>query len=502
MDFDDPGFINSLQDAMRNIGEHDPRWRPRRRDLEPPRQVHEFKVTELPEFLGGTDPEAYLEWERKIDRMFDFKDLDDEKRCKYAILKLSRGSLLWFEGVKTQRARVGKAKKAYWETLKRRLRKSIANSVELYPYADFDTLCGLCLKHETQSKARYGGSNVEHSRANTWTEPDSSSKFGGSSSGPIIVPKHVSLPAPNHNSNPKTTVKPRETSLTKVWCFKCQGFGHYQSACPNKRVVSLTEAVSTQSELLNEEEKERIGDIFKFNECEDKEEEVEAGSCANVASSEMVKKLGLNTTAHPRPYEIHWLDDGSEVKVSKQVRVGLTMGPYNDEVFCDVIPMDACLVLLGHPWQFDREVIHHGRTNEHELRDKGKRIVLKPMSPQAIRETSTSRGKKPNLSVFASKREIEHDIDGGHVLMVNETRGWKPVERHKEKVEELLHESADVFPDYHIPRAKHKRRHKRKMRPRTVGPYINDIAYKKKLQRECGVPAELRTIPFEGGGNE
>ena len=85
--------------------------------------MDEFKVMELPEFVGGTDPEAYLEWQRKIERMFNFKDIDDEKRCKYAILKLGRGASLWFEGLKSKRIRDGKEKITSWESLKRKLRK-------------------------------------------------------------------------------------------------------------------------------------------------------------------------------------------------------------------------------------------------------------------------------------------------------------------------------------------------------------------------------------------
>ena len=85
--------------------------------------MDEFKVTELPEFVGGTDPEVYLEWECKIDRMFDFKNLEDEKRCRYAILKLGRGALLWFEGLKAKGIRDGKEKITSWESLKRKLRK-------------------------------------------------------------------------------------------------------------------------------------------------------------------------------------------------------------------------------------------------------------------------------------------------------------------------------------------------------------------------------------------
>ena len=119
MDFDDPDFLQHLQEALKNVRDGGYR-RPPRRDL---RAMDEFKVTELPEFVGGTDPEAYLEWERKIERMFDFKDIDDEKRCKYAILKLGRGASLWFEGLKSKRIREGKEKITSWESLKRKLRK-------------------------------------------------------------------------------------------------------------------------------------------------------------------------------------------------------------------------------------------------------------------------------------------------------------------------------------------------------------------------------------------
>ncbi|XP_074305016.1 uncharacterized protein LOC141639946 [Silene latifolia] len=73
----------------------------------------------------------------------------------------------------------------------------------------------------------------------------------------------------------------------------------------------------------------------------------------------MVSKLGLKTTKHPRPYALHWLDNSNSVKVTKQARVNLTMGSYVDEILCDVIPMDAYLIFLGQPWQFDQD--EHGR---------------------------------------------------------------------------------------------------------------------------------------------
>ena len=68
----------------------------------------------------------------------------------------------------------------------------------------------------------------------------------------------------------------------------------------------------------------------------------------------MVAKLGLVTIDHPKPYALHWQDDRDKVKVTKQVRDGIAMGSYEDEVLCDVILMDSCHILLGRPWQFDK----------------------------------------------------------------------------------------------------------------------------------------------------
>ena len=47
------------------------------------------------------------------------------------------------------------------------------------------------------------------------------------------------------------------------------------------------------------------------------------------------------------------------------------IGSYQDEVLCDVIPMDIWHMLLGRPWQFDRHVVHDGRANTYTLTKDG-----------------------------------------------------------------------------------------------------------------------------------
>ena len=113
---------------------------------------------------------------------------------------------------------------------------------------------------------------------------------------------------------------------------------------------------------------------------------IDGGSCTNVASTELVGKLALPTLKHPRPYKLQWLNKSGEVKVVKQVNVAFAIGKYADEVFCEVVPMEACHILLGRPWQCDRKVSHDGFTNRYLVVMKKQPITLIPLSPKQVLE--------------------------------------------------------------------------------------------------------------------
>jgi len=91
---------------------------------------------------------------------------------------------------------------------------------------------------------------------------------------------------------------------------------------------------------------------------------VDSGSCCNCYSARMVEKLNLQLIPHPKPYKLQWINEDRELTVDKQVKVELCMGNYKDKVLCDVVPMEACHILLGRPWQFDKKTMHNGFTNE------------------------------------------------------------------------------------------------------------------------------------------
>jgi len=111
---------------------------------------------------------------------------------------------------------------------------------------------------------------------------------------------------------------------------------------------------------------------------------IDGGSCANVASDTLVKKLNLICIKHPRPYRLQWLNDCGEVRVTKQVLIAFAIGKYSDEILYDVVPMHASHLPLGRPWQFERKTIHDGFRNRFTIVKDGKSITLVPLSPKQV----------------------------------------------------------------------------------------------------------------------
>ena len=81
-----------------------------------------------------------------------------------------------------------------------------------------------------------------------------------------------------------------------------------------------------------------------------------------------------------------------------------SLGPYSDFVDCDMVPMQACSLLLGHPWEFDNDAIHHGKNNTYTLKHKGQKITLQPMTPIQIVQAEKERLASETKQVDAKTR--------------------------------------------------------------------------------------------------
>jgi hypothetical protein len=131
---------------------------------------------------------------------------------------------------------------------------------------------------------------------------------------------------------------------------------------------------------------------------------VDSGSTDNLVSTEMVEKLELETIVHPSPYRVSWLQKGHQVNVTKQCLVEFKIGGYKDEILCDVIPMDVCHLLLGRPWQYDRNVIHDGRKNTYTLEKNGRTHMLLPIKDKEVK-TEVS-----NTVLLMSGKELLNEV--------------------------------------------------------------------------------------------
>ena len=114
---------------------------------------------------------------------------------------------------------------------------------------------------------------------------------------------------------------------------------------------------------------------------------------ALVASKTLVEKLKLAVSPHPSPYTIQWLNQGKGLQISSRCLLSFSIGKnYKDGIWCDIMPMDACRVLLGRPWLFDRSVMHDGRLNTYTSR----KITLTPLKPTSQKRPQDT----PSMDVF------------------------------------------------------------------------------------------------------
>jgi len=68
-----------------------------------------------------------------------------------------------------------------------------------------------------------------------------------------------------------------------------------------------------------------------------------------VASNTLISKHQIPNKELPTPYILQWLGPSNEVTTLRQARISFAIGPYCGEVLCDIVPMDACHLLLGRP---------------------------------------------------------------------------------------------------------------------------------------------------------
>uniref|UniRef100_A0A2N9IPN9 CCHC-type domain-containing protein n=1 Tax=Fagus sylvatica TaxID=28930 RepID=A0A2N9IPN9_FAGSY len=245
------------------------------------------------------------------------------------------------------------------------------------------------------------------------------------------------------------------TSNTSRRCFKCQGFGHIASYCPNCKMVSLVEedmemededdfSSETNEHVVVEEEITYAdqGEALVVQKSL-KVTYVEDEWCENVMAATMVEKLKLRTEDHLEPYKLQCLRKGNEVKVNKRCLVEFSIGKnYKVVVVCDIVPMDACHLLLGRPWQYDRKTKHDGFKNTYSFEKNGVKVLLVPL--KMVHVPKPSFGEGTNLLTRSGIEKALMENGEGFEIVV---RGEKETIEIPLSLIPFLEEFSDVVPE-------------------------------------------------------
>ena len=79
---------------------------------------------------------------------------------------------------------------------------------------------------------------------------------------------------------------------------------------------------------------------------------------------------------HPNPYKATWVSQVQHVEVKQRALVYFSIGPYQDQVMCDIIPMTCGHIIFGRPWQHLRRTIHNGYTNKYIVHEDSRTFEL------------------------------------------------------------------------------------------------------------------------------
>nr|KYP71439.1 hypothetical protein KK1_010698 [Cajanus cajan] len=364
-----------------NMGNH---YQPPPRRTIKPREV---KV-DLPQFFGNDDVESYLDWEMKVEQLFACHKVSEERKVPLATLSFQGHAMYWSTTLERERHFYNDPPIQYWNDLNyyvarffSGLNLEIRDQVELLPYRDLNDLVQLCVKSSFKRESSHSSSlRKDHKREGKHIEK----KKAFEPSKDLVREKGREKGKEKGKDTPHTSSR---TSDIKF--FKCLGRGHIASQCPTKKVIIMrvhdnyssqkeTTTSSSDSEEEASEHEENVevtfpyeGELLMIRRLLNNQPSgtisqrenifhtrcnvlnnacsliVDSGLWCNCCSTRLVEKLGLTTSPHPKPYQLHWLNEDGDLIVDQQVKVKLSIGKYEDEVLCDIVPMEACHILLG-----------------------------------------------------------------------------------------------------------------------------------------------------------
>ncbi|KAK1694773.1 hypothetical protein QYE76_011470 [Lolium multiflorum] len=399
---------------------------PRRNDRNEEEIFGKLKFS-MPKFQGEEDPDAYLSWVLKVDKIFRIHNFSEAKKVAMASLEFEGYANVWWEEVNKKREKEDLAPIDTWEEMQEvmhtrfvpthhkrdlfnkltQLKQSYKSVEEYYKEMHMTMMSANVDEREEQTMARFlNGLNIpvkriveflpyknmvellhQATRAERQVREDlasaktktffaarnamnaSSSIKNTSALASKDPPKQARSAIKTTNFKPEqsTMSSKASTGSSNITCFKCGAQGHKSFECKNTRVMITRDD----------------GDV-------------------------------------------EYLSKGEyEALIQHTVTISFKIGAYEDTVDCDVVPMTVCHMLLGRPWQYDKKANHDGYTNAYSFKVNDKTYILRPMTPsQVIADNAKALAR-------AKEATITSELRGERVIHQKES------ERHKPYVSEM-----------------------------------------------------------------
>uniref|UniRef100_A0A2N9HC25 Reverse transcriptase n=1 Tax=Fagus sylvatica TaxID=28930 RepID=A0A2N9HC25_FAGSY len=82
----------------------------------------------IPSFQGKNDPEAYLEWEKKVELIFECHNYSEEKKVKLAVIEFTDYAIIWWDQLVMNRRRNHERAIETWEEMRAIMRRRFVPS--------------------------------------------------------------------------------------------------------------------------------------------------------------------------------------------------------------------------------------------------------------------------------------------------------------------------------------------------------------------------------------
>ncbi|KAH6776380.1 hypothetical protein C2S52_013941 [Perilla frutescens var. hirtella] len=240
--------------------------------------LNNIKIS-IPAFKGLYDPDLYLKWEMKVNKIFECYDFPEVKKVQLAFMEFTGYAATWWEFQQHQCRRDRyhlidtwqEMKDGIWsieeyhkelETALNRIGKEetlvatikqyieginpdISCKVELRDFESIEAMIHCASIVEQQLRDGHRRPMQSTPTRTPWSAPQPSCRPEYSSP----IPNRINPTQPGPSAQPQNGMPGRACD---VQCHNCRGWGHFQAQCLNCRILLLTE----QNELESASEEE------------------------------------------------------------------------------------------------------------------------------------------------------------------------------------------------------------------------------------------------------